>query len=193
MACSVDLSQQIIAAAQAEGVDPGIALAVARMESGICQWTTSGAVVTSSAGAIGVMQLEPSTAAALGVDPYDVNGNIQGGILYLKQLYQQYGSWDLALAAYNWGPGRLSAALASTGNIPGEVANYVKGILGMGTVYNAGISQIASQSSPQDSYDSDDSDVDTDSSIDSAASGSDVNLAAVGALGALVLLAWWIA
>ena len=175
MACNVDLTSLIISEAQAQGVDPGIALAVARTESGVCQWTPSGSVVTSSAGAIGVMQLEPATAAALGVDPNDVNQNIQGGITYLKQLYQQFGSWNLALAAYNWGPGKLSNALASTSAIPGQVLNYVKGILGMSTVYNAGMAQMVSP---------DDSTADT---------GSNVNLVACLALGGFVFAAWWLA
>ena len=80
MACKINLSDQIVAEAQAQGVDPGIALAVARTESGVCQWAANGSVITSSAGAISVMQLEPATAAALGVDPTDVDQNIQGGI-----------------------------------------------------------------------------------------------------------------
>jgi hypothetical protein len=183
VACTVDLTQLIINEANAQGVDPGIALAVARTESGVCQWTPSGSVVTSSAGAIGVMQLEPATAAALGVDPNDVNQNIQGGITYLKQLYQQYGSWDLALAAYNWGPGNLGNALASASAIPGQVLNYVKGILGMSTVYNAGMAQMAAQQSPQDS----DADEDDD---DVAAPASNINLVACAAIGGVVLLAW---
>ena len=70
------------------------ALAVARTESGVCHWTPDGSVVTSSAGAIGVMQLEPATAAQLGVDPYNVNANIHGGVAYLKELYQKYGNWS---------------------------------------------------------------------------------------------------
>ena len=101
-----------------------------------------GSIVVSSAGAIGVMQLEPATAAQLGVDPNDVNQNIQGGITYLKQLYQKYGSWDQALAAYNWGPGHLDQATAAGTSIPGEVLNYAKGILGIGTVYNAALNKI---------------------------------------------------
>ena len=141
-ACKIDLSNLIVAEANRQGVDPGIALAVARTESGVCQWRPDGSIVVSSAGAIGVMQLEPATAAQLGVDPNDVNQNIQGGITYLKQLYQKYGSWDQALAAYNWGPGPLDQATAAGTSIPGEVLNYAKGILGIGTVYNAALNKI---------------------------------------------------
>lgn len=145
-ACKIDLTNLIVAEANRQGVDPGIALAVARTESGVCQWRPDGSVVVSSAGAIGVMQLEPATAAQLGVDPNDVNQNIQGGVTYLKQLYQKYGSWDQALAAYNWGPGNLDNATAAGTSIPGQVLNYAKGILGIGTVYNAAISKIQSSS-----------------------------------------------
>lgn len=195
MACKIDLTNLIISEAQAQGVDPGIALAVARTESGVCQWAADGSVITSSAGAIGVMQLEPTTAAQLGVDPNDVNQNIQGGITYLKQLYQQYGSWDLALAAYNWGPGKLSGALASATAIPGQVLNYVKGILGMGAVYNAGISSMQPSSS---SDDSDDGTADaSDASItaaDVAAStpAMNVNLVACLALGGFAIALVWL-
>lgn len=139
--CKVDLRDLITAEAQRQGVDPAIALSVAKTESGICQWRADGSVVTSSAGAIGVFQLEPATAAGLGVDPYDVNGNIQGGITFLKQLYQKYGSWDQALAAYNWGPGKVDRAAAAGTSWPGEVLNYVKGVLGIGAVYSAGVQQ----------------------------------------------------
>jgi soluble lytic murein transglycosylase-like protein len=147
-ACKINLSNLIIQEANNQGVDPGIALAVARTESGVCQWAPDGSVVMSSAGAIGVMQLEPATAAQLGVDPHDVNQNIRGGVTYLKQLYQKYGNWSDALAAYNWGPGKMDNALLTASAIPGQVLNYVRGILGIGTVYNAGMNTIRSQAAP---------------------------------------------
>lgn len=149
-ACKVNLSDLIIQEAQSQGVDPGVALAVARTESGICQWRPDGSTVISSAGAIGVMQLEPATAAALAVDPYDVNQNIRGGVTYLKQLFQKYGSWDQALAAYNWGPGKVDTAAATGTSWPTQVLNYVKGILGIGAVYNAGLTKIQQQNPSSD-------------------------------------------
>src|SRR5579864_3588444 len=103
---TIDLTQAIINEANYQGVPPSIALSVATVESGIQQWTANGNLVVSSAGAIGVMQLMPATADQLGVDPTDPLQNIQGGISYLAQMYQQFGDWSLALAAYNWGPAK---------------------------------------------------------------------------------------
>ena len=62
----------ITSTALAQNVDPNPALAVANAESGGQQYTSSGNLVTSSTGAIGVLQLEPGTAAGLGVDPTEV-------------------------------------------------------------------------------------------------------------------------
>lgn len=91
------------AAAQATGLSPALLKAVAQQESGF----QPGAV--SSAGAIGVMQLMPGTAAELGVDPYNAAENIMGGARYLAALLHQFGSLPLALAAYNAGPGAVEA------------------------------------------------------------------------------------
>lgn len=85
----------------------------------------------SSAGAIGLMQLMPSTAESLGIDnPLDPAQNINGGAKYLSQLLKEFdGSVPLALAAYNAGPN----AVKSYGGVPpySETQQYVQNILAM--------------------------------------------------------------
>jgi len=101
------------------GVDPRLAIAVAKSESGLA------ANAVSSAGAIGIMQLMPETASAMGVkDIYDVQQNISGGVRYLRQMLDLFGGdTDKAIAAYNAGPN----AVAQYGSIPPfkETQNYV--------------------------------------------------------------------
>lgn len=83
------------------GVDPAIALSIARTESGFNH------SARSSHGAVGVFQLMPSTAKRMGLNPYSLNDNIKGGIMYYKSMYKMFGSVELALAAYNAGPGNV--------------------------------------------------------------------------------------
>jgi soluble lytic murein transglycosylase-like protein len=137
MANAINLRDLITQQAQKQGVDPAIALAVAQTESGTNQWTAGGNVVTSSAGARGVFQLEPSSFPGQNID--DLDTNIQLGIGYLKQLYAKYGDWSTALAAYNFGPGNVDAGKSW----PAETVNYVKAILGVGATYATALAQIA--------------------------------------------------
>lgn len=114
-----ELQQMITSAAQQYGVDPALALAVAKTESSF----NPNAV--SPAGAIGVMQLMPATAAGLGVDPSDPQQNIQGGVQLLSQLLDKYnGNVQQALWAYNAGPGAVAS-----GNLPAETAAYIPTVL----------------------------------------------------------------
>ena len=86
-------------------------------------------VVTSERGAVGLTQLMPRTALELGVNPWNARQNIEGGARYLRQQHDRFGTWELALAAYNAGPG----AVEKYGGIPPykETQNYVQKILGL--------------------------------------------------------------
>ncbi len=110
------------AAARQHGVPEDMFLRLVQQESG---WN-AGAV--SNKGATGLAQLMPGTARRLGVDPTDPGQNLEGGARYLRQMYDKFGSWRLALAAYNAGPG----AVEQYDGIPPyvETKNYVKAILG---------------------------------------------------------------
>jgi hypothetical protein len=94
------IAEKIIATATEQGVDPQLALAVAKVESGFSQ------AAKGSSGEIGVMQLMPATAKSLGVNPKSLDENIFGGVTYLKQMLDLTGG-DVrkALVGYNGGPG----------------------------------------------------------------------------------------
>lgn len=110
------------AAARKHNVPEDLFLRLVQQESG---WNV-GAV--SSAGATGLAQLMPGTANRLAVDIDDPAQNLEGGARYLRQMFDKFGTWRLALAAYNAGP----AAVEKHGGIPpyAETENYVVAILG---------------------------------------------------------------
>jgi hypothetical protein len=103
------------------GVAPNVLAAVARAESG------GNPNAVSPAGAQGLMQLMPSTARGLGVDPFNPALAVDGAARVLAGNLQRFGSLDQALAAYNAGPG----AVAKYGGVPpyDETRNYVNTIL----------------------------------------------------------------
>lgn len=116
-----NLDQVVSQAAADSGLDPALIHAVIRTES------AGNANARSSKGAIGPMQLMPSTAADLGVDPTDPVQNILGGSRYLAAMKKQFGSDKLALAAYNAGP----SAVTKHGGVPpyAETQAYVRKVL----------------------------------------------------------------
>jgi len=82
-------------------VDPALALSIAKKESGFKH------ELRSKHGAVGVFQLLPSTANRMGYNPYYLSENIKAGLAYYKLMYKMFGSTELALAAYNAGPGNV--------------------------------------------------------------------------------------
>jgi soluble lytic murein transglycosylase-like protein len=87
---------------------------------------------TSAAGAVGIAQFMPGTASQYGVDSTDPTSAIPGAANMLSDLYNQFGNWQYAVAAYNWGSGNVSKWLASgkTTPVPAETQNYVLKITG---------------------------------------------------------------
>lgn len=120
-----NIAKMINLAAQKYGVDPKLAMAVAKVESDLSP------DAVSSAGAVGVMQLMPETAEAIGVrNINDPRENIDGGIHYLQQMLNTFGGdVSKAVAAYNAGP----QAVKSYNGIPpyGETRAYVSKVLSL--------------------------------------------------------------
>jgi soluble lytic murein transglycosylase-like protein len=110
------------AVARKYGIPEDLFLRLVQQESG---WNPS---AVSHKGATGLAQLMPGTADLLGVDINDPEENLDGGARYLRMMYDKFGTWRLALAAYNAGP----QAVDTHDGIPpyAETENYVQVILG---------------------------------------------------------------
>jgi soluble lytic murein transglycosylase-like protein len=116
------LAELIVSESRRLELDPALALAVIRVESGCFNYSVS------QVGAMGLMQLMPATAeelaGELGLDwqgpdtLFDPSSNVKMGLAYLKQLSDRYGSTSTALAAYNWGPGRIDRRLRRGQSVP---------------------------------------------------------------------------
>lgn len=117
------IHQQIDGVARKHGLDPALVRAIVEVESNYNPYARS------HKGAIGLMQLMPETAKAMGVDkPYHIKDNLEGGCKYLKYLLNKYhGNLSLALAAYNAGPTVVDAH----GGIPPypETQRYVRKVM----------------------------------------------------------------
>jgi soluble lytic murein transglycosylase-like protein len=117
-----DILRAVKKSSSRHGMDEKLIQAVIKVESNF----ESEAV--SHKGAEGLMQIMPETQKELGMrEAFDVEENIEAGIRYLKKQYQRFGSWDLALAAYNAGPESVNRY----GGIPPypETVDYVKKVL----------------------------------------------------------------
>ena len=117
-----DYDKLIAKAARRHGLPPGLVKAVVRAESNFRP------DAVSNKGAQGLMQLMPGTASDLGVgDPLEAEDNVYGGTRYLRAMYERFGDWKYALAAYNAGPG----AVDRFGGIPpyAETQQYVERVL----------------------------------------------------------------
>ena len=106
------------------GVESGLIKAVIKAESNF------NPRAVSSAGAQGLMQLMPATARGLGVsDSFDPEQNVMAGTRFLKDMLQHYGgNVDEALAAYNWGPGKVDRN--GCDNLPRETRAYLGRVKG---------------------------------------------------------------
>lgn len=125
------ITSMVAVSARAWSVEPALVQAIIANESGF------DSAARSRTGAMGLMQLEPGTAAALGVgNPYDPEQNIWAGTRYVRGLLERYhGDMRLAVAAYNAGPG----AVDKYGGVPpyAETQSYVERVLAAYRSYKA--------------------------------------------------------
>ena len=132
-------------AAQRHGLEVALVLAVIQIESGFNPQTRS------SAGAVGLMQLMPRTAAALarrlgreGAAIDDPGFNVEAGCLYLELLRERFGGdLELALAAYNTGPYRVAGWRAAGRPLSEGTRRYVDAVLAARRVFAEGGSRLA--------------------------------------------------
>jgi soluble lytic murein transglycosylase-like protein len=123
------LAAAVVSEARARDFDPWLVLAVIEVESGFDNFAVS------PVGAAGLMQILPSTGEALarrlGVPwrgsrtLFDPAANVKLGVAYLHELRERFGHLPTALAAYNWGPGRIGRWMRSGSSLPAHYAERV--------------------------------------------------------------------
>lgn len=122
-------ARSVVSESRANGLPLELVLAVIHTESGFYNFAVS------PVGAVGLMQVMPATGADLAREIgvgwegprmlFDPELNVRLGTRYLAWLHARYGDWDRALAAYNWGPGRIDRRLARGGAMPVAYAQRV--------------------------------------------------------------------
>lgn len=118
----LEIAKKVAAEAEKQGLNPGFVLPMVMAESGF------NPKAVSKAGALGVMQLMPSTAKTLDIDPNDVDQNIQGGIKFLKKLIENKNIGNdpnKVLMGYNAGPNTKFFQSGKLEDLPDETLNHI--------------------------------------------------------------------
>lgn len=110
------------------GIPPDLLVAQAYRESSF-----NPAAVNKYSGAQGILQFMPPTAAELGINPLDPYQAIDGAGRYMRTLYKALGTWERALAAYNWGIGNVRRKGMAAA--PRETREYIASIQSNSGVY----------------------------------------------------------
>ena len=123
------VARTVVVEARRHALEPSLVLAVMHVESRFYNFAVS------PVGAIGLMQVMPETgeelAARIGIDwvgpadPVRSDPNVRLGVAYLRELSDRYGSLATALAAYNWGPGRIDRRLRLGTALPDQYPSLV--------------------------------------------------------------------
>ena len=121
----LDVAMKVIEEAERQGINPDFVLPLVYQESRLGQ-----NIGPSKAGAIGVMQLMPKTAEYLGVDPNDMDQNIEGGVRYIKMLSEKLNADpNLVAVAYNAGPNSKFFKTGKTEDLLDETVTYVDSLI----------------------------------------------------------------
>jgi soluble lytic murein transglycosylase-like protein len=124
-----EVATAIVREANHHGIDPNLVLAVIHIES------RGNSFALSPVGAMGMMQIMPPTGEELAAQLdipwrgaqtlFDPQANVRMGVAYLKQLESRYGNMKTALAAYNWGPGRIDSKIRRGVAVPASYSGSV--------------------------------------------------------------------